>query len=126
MAKIGRPFVTSKKVYGNLTDGSPFFTYTKKMGDFQAFGEQRDLVVRSVVDHQLEGWSSHFMARSFISRISMHNTIKWYLIPLLATALVLLLSMVEEIKVIGVFLVFFAIIACFWCLYFFSICKASN
>ncbi|KAF7058553.1 hypothetical protein CFC21_065583 [Triticum aestivum] len=115
-----------EKVYGNLTDGSPFFTYTKKMGDFQAFGEQRDLVVRSVVDHQLEGWSSHFIARSFISRISMHNTIKWYLIPLLATALVLLLSMVEEIKVIGVFLVFFAIIACFWCLYFFSICKASN
>jgi hypothetical protein len=112
------------KVYGNLTDGSPFFMYTKKTGDFQVFGEQQDLVVRSVVGYQLEGWSSNVMY--LISRIGMSNGIKWYLIPLLATAL-MLSRPIGEIKVIGIFLVFFAIIACLWSLYFFSIYKkASN
>jgi hypothetical protein len=111
------------KVYGNLTDGSPFFTYTKKTGDFQVFGEQQGLVVRSVVGYQLEGWSSNVMY--LISRIGMPNGIKWYLIPLLATALMLSLP-IGEIKVIGIFLVFFAIIAYLWSLYFFSICKKAS
>ncbi|TVU09106.1 hypothetical protein EJB05_42547, partial [Eragrostis curvula] len=113
------------KVYGNLPDESPFFTYTKSTGILEAFFDRRDLVESLVIDpHQSNNRSPHIMLCNVfgrIARISMAGKKKWYSVALLAAVYQILMRMptgyIDPVPA-RILFAFFAATACF--IYFFS------